>query len=593
MFCQGVVSSRKGLVRRMIYITDLFKSVAGQFPDSQAIKCAEEAITYGDLDNASNRVARYLKQEFSVSRGDAVGFFVKEKSISLLVCLLAVLKLGGSYLIISRKKSPVRSFGDFTVLDIGDNDRSFKKIVEISGNFSEAEIEKPVGASVEDKAYNVLTSGSTGQPKLVSISHANIIATFYSWEAVYKLTPEDVHLQMASAAFDVFTGDWIRALCTGGCLLLCDKEYLLKPRELLALIDSHYPTLGEFVPSTLRILMDYMEVNSRSLDSFRLVIVGSDIWYMHECERIKKLCMPNARIINSYGVSEATIDSTYFEFVEGYAHVDKNSVVPIGKPFPHVDIKVLDEKGYCASANEIGKLVIGGAGVSSYGYTGSNSGAGGFFIKNAKSFYNTNDLVEVLADGNILFLGRNEEQFNINGERLNFLHVESLLIKHPKINSALIVPRLTQSSQFLEAFLVLDEPVSKSELVSYLLSQSRIAIIPRNFYEIDEKVISGNGKDIRESSCYAGARKIEDDDAPYRDDTQAVISKIWQDYLGFMPISSEDVFSSVPGSSLEYVKIIAKVNEVFNVSLPVSSSFSTVGEMAQSVEQLAKMEVSE
>lgn len=579
---------RKRLIRRMLYISDLFELVTNCFPGNRAVVCADDSMSYSVLDEQSNRVARFLSTQLSVSHGDIVGFEVERKSISLMVCLLAVLKLGASYLLFSPGRSSGKEFVNHT-FNSSAGAHSFEVIVTSSKQFSSAPIVKSQTASQEDKAYNVLTSGSTGKPKLVSISHLNILATFDSWEKVYSLTSSDVHLQMASPAFDVFTGDWVRALCSGGAIILCQKNALLKPRDLISLIDLHKPTVAEFVPSTLRLLMDYMELNARSFDAFRLLIVGSDIWYMHECERIKDLCLSGVRIINSYGVSEATIDSTYFEYTQGYSQVGKNSVVPIGKPFPHVTVQVLDEQGHHTTSSEVGKLVIAGAGVSTYGYTDSCAGKGGFFIKNAKRFYNTNDLVQVLGDGNILFLGRNEERFNVNGERLNFLYVESLLMKHAKVNSALIVPRLVKGRQYLEAFLILDDQVSKAELVAYLLDKASASIIPRHFYEITERVVSANGKDVREASCYPKAKKIEGD-IVLRGNTQKVISEIWEENLGFSPITRGDVFSSVPGTSLEYMKIIAKVNEVFNVSLPLGSDFTTVGEMASSVERLTKRE---
>lgn len=575
----------KGLVPRM-YISDLFEAAAEQFPDNDAVICDGKIISYCLLNKISNQVGRALKDRVGVSSGDIIAVKVDKKSIHLVAFILGALKVGASYLLIPTNKPAKEGIDpDHIFCDLGDDHLSIYEIVSDSKREVCDPIPKVEISNQPARAYSVLTSGSTGKPKMVSISHANILATFNSWLKVYELNPSDTHLQMASPSFDVFTGDWVRALCSGGTLVLCQKKTLLDPRRLLSLINQNRPSIAEFVPSTLRILMDNMECRDGSFDCFRLLIIGSDIWYMHECDRLARLCPSSTRIVNSYGVSEATIDSTFFEYFPGYSGVNKSSMVPIGKPFPHVYLKVVDDEGEELVNGEIGKLIVGGEGVSDYDYREYQGSASGFSEAGKEREYNTNDIVRVMEDANVLFLGRNEEQFNVNGERINFLYIESLLIDHPKVKTALIIPCVESGRQYLEAYLVLDSPLSRRDIVSYLKSCESVLVIPRYYYQIDKRAVSPNGKILRERGCYANAERIEDDnEIIIEGNTQKVISKIWEDQLGVSPISENDSFCSISGTSLEYAKIVLKVNEIFRVSLPLGLKCRTIREMAYLVD---------
>ena len=135
---------------------------------------------------------------------------------------------------------------------------------------------------------------------------------------------------MASCAFDVFTGDWARALCSGGKLVLCPREFLLDPPRLYDLMCREQVDCAEFVPAVLRNLVQHLEETGGSLAFLRLLVAGSDVWYAGEYRRIRRLCGAQTRLINSYGLTEATIDSTYFEAADLDLPADRS--VPINLP---------------------------------------------------------------------------------------------------------------------------------------------------------------------------------------------------------------------------------------------------------------------
>ena len=145
------------------------------------------------------------------------------------------------------------------------------------------------GTGADSLAYILYTSGSTGRPKGVMVTHGNLRNAYYGWEQAYGLGADvRVHLQMASFGFDVFAGDVVRALGSGGTLVICRKERLLEPAELLQLLRREQVDAAEFVPVVLRTLVQYLEETGQSLDFMRLVVVGSDAWFVGDHQRARR-----------------------------------------------------------------------------------------------------------------------------------------------------------------------------------------------------------------------------------------------------------------------------------------------------------------
>lgn len=274
--------------------------------------------------------------------------------------------------------------------------------------------------NVKDKntlAYIAYTSGSTGNPKGVMVTHANIFSIYNAWKQVYNLTSDDRHLQIANFGFDVCSGDIIRAFGSGAHLVICPSEIILNPEKLFNLLKKQVIKIAEFTPVVLRKLINYL--NEVNLNFMRLLICGSDAWSIKEYKVFKSYLNPNARLINSYGTTETAIDSTYFEWNESISQLNELSAVPLGKPFPNSKIKILNEALKECPPEVHGEIYIGGEGVS-LGYLNQPELTQKKFISlllNNKNeiFYKTGDRGYYLADGNIMFLGRSDDQIKIMG----------------------------------------------------------------------------------------------------------------------------------------------------------------------------------
>ena len=294
-------------------------------PDAVALVSGEESLTYRDLNRSSNSLAHRLVK-LGVRPETVVGLYLDRWS-SRMIAVLGVLKAGGAYLPLDTDHPPERlatmlrdSRATVMVTEHHLSGRlpECSSLVVTLGPLAESlagiEPQNPrVRVESENLAYVVFTSGSTGRPKGVMVSHRSLVAAAAGWEQAYDLRwPPVRHLQAAGFAFDVFTGDWVRALTTGGTLVACPRPVLLDPAALADLIRRERIECLELVPAVADALATHLEQQGEDLGSIRLLAVGSDNVRRSLYQRLCRLVRPDGRVVNSYGLTEATIDSTYF-----------------------------------------------------------------------------------------------------------------------------------------------------------------------------------------------------------------------------------------------------------------------------------------
>jgi amino acid adenylation domain-containing protein len=428
----------------MLLIHEMFEQEANIRPHACAVSYLHQTISYGQLNELSHRMAKYLVQ-CGVQKETIVAVCL-DRSINLISVILAVLKAGGAFLPIDCQIPPARmqailihsrcrfviaerKFFQFLDLIIDGNKVTLVEMETFEAQMHLIENGDYNLPTIEDHnlAYVIYTSGSTGVPKGVMIEHKNIRSIAHAWKRIYKLSAKMHHLQMANVAFDVFIGDVVRALSFGARLVLCPREILMQPNDLLALIERESITCAEFVPVILRAIFEnttFLERKNR-LKSLSLLICGSEKWLSNEYENIRQSLRHDARLVSSYGLTEATIDSTYFE-CKPLQWQDEVFTVPIGIPFPGISVYVLDENLMCVPRGVTGELFIGGPCVAR-GYLNNQALTDERFIINPfhqiqsttqHRLYRTGDLVRYLSDGQTLqFVGRLDEQVKIPTEK--------------------------------------------------------------------------------------------------------------------------------------------------------------------------------
>lgn len=582
-------------------INKLFEKQAELYPNKIAIIYEDKKITYAELNGMANQLAHVMVNQ-GVKEGDLVPLFV-EKNIETFIAILTILKTGAAFYLFNPEqleKSPYPILETIQAKHIVSQSNLLSHFKDYSGSIinltnlshtlsgvSEKLVPK-IEVNDNDLAYGILTSGTTGNPKYVVITHQNLLDTYYSWESVYNLSSTDVHLQMAALGFDVFVGDWVRALCSGAQLILCSKETLLQPRELYNLIRKHQISCAEFVPATLRGLLNYSEKEQLKLETFRLLLCGSDQWSMDEYRRVKSLCSPKARVINSYGLSETTIDSTYFE--EDAVVLPSTSIVPAGKPFPHVKIYLLDDHGKQVPDGEEGEIYIGGSGVGSY-LNQSQISIERFFPDpyiSTQKIYKTGDKGRFLSDGNLEFLGRNQLHIKYDGKRVELSIIESLLNQHQGVNQALVIPEITQAGKaLLNCFIDLsDQAIDYNELRKYLNDALSNFTVPTKFYVVKKIALTVNGKLDRKIASQVVLRELTPELIQPTTPLEVELVKIWRELLQIEEIGLQNNFYDLGGSSLLFIQMIEEVNKRLRISLHPSLSIKTIKELSKAVNAL-------
>ncbi|MER7584713.1 AMP-binding protein, partial [Kitasatospora sp. NPDC097691] len=436
-------------------------------------------------------------------------------------------------------------------------------------------------------------------PKGVRVDHRNLAAVTAGWRAEYRLDTEArVHLQMAGTAFDVFSGDLARALGTGGTLVLVDRELLFDTARLHRVMREEAVDCGEFVPAVARALLAHCERDGLRLDFLKLVIVGSDSWKAAEHRRLRALCGERTRLVNSYGLTEATVDSTYYE---GAAEeLEPGRMVPIGRPFPNCALYILDPYGEPVPAGVPGELWIGGAGVAA-GYPNDPEQTAERFTTLELDgppvrLYRTGDLGHWDTAGTAHLLGRIDNQVKVRGHRIEPGEIEAHLTARPELAQACVAVRQDSSGEaVLAAYVVPAEGtvLDRRELRRHLAEHLPTVMIPSYLTELPALPLTPNGKvdlaALPEPKADTGGAQHEPPVTLY----ETRVAEHWRTLLGLEEVGLQHDFFELGGSSIRLIELIHHLQTEFNIGIPVGLLFkvTTLHGMARTIEQIITGEV--
>ncbi|MEO1427763.1 MAG: amino acid adenylation domain-containing protein [Cyanobacteria bacterium J06633_8] len=574
-------------------IHQLFEEQVEKTPDAVAVVFKEEKLTYKQLNQKANQLARHL-QSLGVKPEVLVGISI-ERSIEMVVGILGILKAGGAYVPFDPNYPTERlsyMLNDSAVsvlltqkslLESLPQNQAFKICLDTDWEEIEQHSQDnfEVGITSDNLAYTIYTSGSTGKPKGVLVAHNSLVNAYFAWEDAYQLkTQARNHLQMASFSFDVFAGNLVRALCSGGTLVLCPITHLLDAAKLYELMLTQEIDCAEFVPAVIRNLMEYLQETKQNLHFMKVMIVGSDSWYIEEHEKLRDLCSPTTHLINSYGVTEATIDSSYFDNICSKELRDK--LVPIGHPFANNQMYILDKQLQPLPIGVPGELYIGGDGLAR-GYLNRPELTSEKFIQNpfdnskSKRLYKTGDLARYLSDGNIEFLGRIDNQVKVRGFRIELGEIEALLNTHPQVNQAVIILREdTPGNQRLVAYIVSSsDSLNSAELRPYLLSKLPEYMVPSAFVLLEALPLTPNGKVDRKALPAPDINLTRSHEyIPPQTETEKQIAAVLQEVLQVEKVSIYDNFFELGANSLTLVVINSKLRQILSIELPVVDMFT-------------------
>jgi len=578
-------------------IPQLVARQAAITPDAVALVENGQALSYHELNRCANQLAHYL-QGLDVVPNTLVGLCV-ERSLDMVVGLLGILKAGGAYVPLDPAYPPERlafMLKDSAAPILVTNQHIADQLPGQGLMFvcfdtdslvlaAQSKSEPDSKITADDLAYVIYTSGSTGQPKGVQITHKSLLNLVFWHRKAFSVTSSDRATQVASPAFDATGWELWPYLTSGASVYLPDEETRLSSILLRDWLVECQITIT-FLPTSLA--ESVLALDWPSKTALRFLLTGADVLHRYPSPTLPFV------LINNYGPTEATVVSTSGQ-VPPVEHPDRPP--SIGKPITNTQVYILDEQLKQVPIGEPGELYIGGVGLAK-GYLNRPDLTAERFIPHPFSsrpgarLYKTGDLARFLPDGQIEFLGRNDQQIKIRGYRIEPGEIVAILNEHPAIETSLVIAREDiPGDKALIAYLVLKAGVhvTASSLRETLSVHLPDYMIPSNFVVLEAVPLTANGKIDRAALPMPNASKMLQDEILVSASTplEEWLAKLVATVLGLEQVGIDQNFFLLGGHSLLATQIIMQVSEAFGVNLPLRTLFDapTVRQLAKEIEQ--------
>ncbi|WP_198299665.1 non-ribosomal peptide synthetase [Tumebacillus avium] len=553
----------------------LFEAQAERTPDAVAVVYQEDCLTYRELNERANRLARRLLT-LGVTAEMPVGLCV-DRSPQMVVGLLGILKAGGAYVPMDPEYPQERLA--FMVEDAGmpvvvtEKKHaawlSSAQILCLDEELLEQESGENLGltAAVDQLAYLIYTSGSTGTPKGVQIEHRNVVNFLHSMQQEPGLQADDVLLAVTSLSFDIAGLELFLPLVTGAKVVLADRATAADGKKLAALLASESVTVMQATPVTWRLLVD---AGWRSAGRVKMLCGGEAL----PADLAQRLTEDGSELWNLYGPTETTIWSTCAR-VDG-DRTEWQGAPSIGRPIANTHVFVLDEQLQPVPIGVPGELCIGGAGVAR-GYWNREELTAEKFISHAFGrLYRTGDRVRWLPDGKLQYLERMDHQVKLRGLRIELGEIEARLNLHPLVKSAAVVVKgVSHADKRLIGYVVPRgaEAPTAAELRVYLKEGLPEYMVPATVMLLDALPLTPNGKVDRRALPEPDALAGKGEYVAPRNARERLAADIFAQVLGRASVGITDNFFELGGHSLLAIGVASRLSSALGVEVPFRAVF--------------------
>ena len=577
----------------------LFEEQVEIQPDATAVVYEGESLTYGQLNERSNRLARELQRR---GVGPEVPVVIcLERSIETVVSIFAVLKAGGAYvpvepghppqriavmiaevaaplLLTQQKLIPGLSVNGIEVVCVDEN-----------REYSEHNLSSRV--SPENLAYLMFTSGSTGKPKAVAVEHGQLFNYVQGIAERLELSGRPNYALASTFATDLGHTVIFPALLTGGALHILSTHRLANPEALAEYFEIHRIDCLKIVPTHLAALL--ANLPTKGILPRQRLILGGDVCRSELVDKVHSLS-PDCVVFNHYGPTETTV-GVLSHRVKSDHQQETMASVPLGRPLRGAEIFLLDTNLNPVPSGTPGEIYIGGNGVSR-GYFSEPILTAEQFVPHPFSreagwrLYRSGDLGRYLPDGNIEFLGRKDHQVKVRGYRVELGEIEAVLHQHPAVARAVAI--FDGDAQQLIAYVVRksEPPPTQSELRTYLREKLPDYAVPSVLVFAEDLPLTASGKIDRSALPLPGsiAAKIDAAYVAPGDETERTIAAIWRDCLKVERVSVHDNFFDLGGHSLVVLQIQSKLREVLHRDIPIVAMFEhpTISSLAKHLNEV-------
>jgi amino acid adenylation domain-containing protein/non-ribosomal peptide synthase protein (TIGR01720 family) len=584
----------------------LFERQAAATPDATAVVFGEQRLSYRELDERANKLARHL-QRLGVGPESLVGVCV-ERGAEMVVGLLGVLKAGGAYVPLDTSYPPERlafMLEDarvdvlLTQADLLERlpahkaeavclDRDWKKIERERADMPDD------GASPDNAAYVIYTSGSTGRPKGVVVTHRNVARLFASTREQFDFSERDVWTLFHSYAFDFSVWEMWGALLHGGRLIVVPYFVSRTPEAFYELLRGEGVNVLNQTPSAFRQLMRAEEnADSEGLPAMRLVIFGGEALELQSLRPwLERHGDERPRLVNMYGITETCVHVTHRRIRMADLESGRGSV--IGGAIPDLRVYVLDRHQQPVPTGVAGELCIAGGGLARGYFNQPGLTAAAFLadpsgVEPGARLYRSGDLGRYIADGEIEYLGRIDQQVKIRGFRVEPGEIEATLNAHTAVRESVVIAREDASGdKRLVAYVVAGggEPFSAEALRGYLRQRLPGYMLPAAIVEMETLPLTEHGKVDRRSlpaPDESAVRSEKSFEAP-RTTTEQTLAAVWSEVLGIKQVGIHNNFFELGGDSILSLQAVARARDA-GMELTPKQLFQhqTVAELARVV----------
>ena len=579
-------------------VVDRFAAAARRTPHAVAVRCGDDAITYDELDARSSTLAARLG-EAGARRGTCVGLCV-DRSIAMVAGMLAVMKSGAAYVPLPPDQPRARLAAQIEraevrlVLADAASRAALPAGVRIVGTDVDVAVPTPPASAgtapnPDDIAYVLFTSGSTGVPKGVAVTHRNLLQ--YARAIAQRLGVRDDD-PWHFAAVSTFAADLgytaiFPALCSGGVLHVVPDAIATDAARFAAYVASHPIDVLKITPSHFAALLrdDPARITPR-----RCVVFGGEPLPWALVARLS-----GCRVVNHYGPTETTVGACTFVVGEDLLGDARPATVPSGTRG-----YVVDARGELQADGVPGELLIGGAGVAR-GYVGEPALTAQRFVadrfsgEHAARLYRTGDRVRRLPSGDLEFLGRLDDQVKIRGFRVELGEIEAALRAQPNVANAAVVCDERDGDARLIAYVTPaanQPPPDAAAVRAALAARLPDVMVPAPLVVLDRLPLTANGKVDRAALPRPDALERERPYAAPRSATEAQLCAIWSDVLKIERVGIADDFLALGGHSILAIRVLGKVSAQFGVRLPLKALFdaATPERLAATIDDHARVQ---
>jgi amino acid adenylation domain-containing protein len=596
-------------------LPDLFAAQVVNTPEAVAVVWGEKQLTYGQLNARANQLARYLRRQ-GLGPEFRVGVCL-ERSVDLIVSLLAILKAGGAYVPLDPSYPANRL--SYMMEDAGicllvtttalqaKLSACSRQVFCVDNDWAsihqESERNLNSGATPENAAYVIYTSGSTGHPKGVLVSHYNVVRLFQSTHDFFHFTAQDVWTLFHSYAFDFSVWEIWGAFSSGGRLVIVPYIVSRSAEEFHEVLLREQVTVLNQTPSSFNQLIQVED--SGGLEhplALRYINFGAEALAMHDLEpwftRHGDTC---PQLINMYGITETTVHVTAQPLMQ--TMLSARSV--IGRPLADLRVYVLDKYKHLLPIGVLGELYVGGAGLAR-GYLHRPDLTAERFIPDpfcpheGARLYRTGDLARYRQDGAMEYLGRIDHQVKLRGFRIELGEIEAVLRQESTVQDVVVLCREdTHNEKQLVSYVVQkqNDSVSVATLRNLLQKKLPEYMVPKTFVVLDTLPLTPSGKIDRRALPAPDSHRetLETVFVPPRNPEEEILAEIWTATLNIPEVGIHDNFFALGGHSLLATKIISKIQSVFSVTLPIRALFEhpSVAGLARQLAERSKHELQE